>query len=173
MSTRHHALVRAMHWITFLALLAGYGLIWWRDGIDDPDTRRNILAWHATIGITVLAIAITRLISRILGDELLVPHPLSWWERAASTASHGLLYLAMVGIPLLGWLQVSARGRTPNVFGIMSLPPLIARNRDLAETLQHWHYVAAMALLAVIGLHVCAALYHHFIRRDNVLRAML
>lgn len=170
---RHHRLVRNLHWVTLLALIFGYSLIWWRDGLDDTGERSRVLAWHATVGLTVLAFAIARLLSRAFGDRLVVPHPLSRLERLGSTASHVLLYVAMIGIPLLGWLTVSARGRMPDVFGLLTLPALIAKDRDLADSLQQWHYLAAMAMLAVVGIHVCGALYHHFIKRDNVLRAML
>jgi len=170
---RHHRLVRNLHWVTFLALIFGYSLIWWRDGMDDTGERRLALAWHATVGLTVLAFAIARLVSRAFGDKLVVPHPLSRIERIGSTSSHVLLYVAMIGIPLLGWLTVSARGRLPDILGLVTLPALIAKDRDLADSLQQWHYLAAMAMLAVIGVHVCGALYHHFIKRDNVLRAML
>ena len=170
---RHHRLVRSLHWLTFLALVAGYVLIWWRDGMDDADTRRTVLAWHASIGLTVMAIAVARLISRIFGDRLIVAHPLTRLERFASTASHGLLYAALLGIPVLGWLTISARGRPFHVYGVLTLPGLIGKDRDLADSLQQWHYYAGLALLAVVALHACAALYHHFIKRDNVLRAML
>lgn len=170
---RHHRLVRSLHWLTFLALIAGYVLVWWRDGMDDSDVRRTVLSWHASIGLTVMAIAVARLISRVFGDDLIVAHPLSRLERFGSTASHGLLYAALLGIPVLGWLTVSARGRAFEVFGALGLPALIGKNRDLADSLQEWHYYAALALLAVIALHAIAALYHHFIKRDNVLRAML
>ncbi len=172
MGERHHGFARLLHWATFLVLVAGYSLIWWREGLDDPDTRRLVLNWHATAGFTIAILALARLVSRVLGDGWIVTHDLRPAERRAANLSHALLYGALLGIPVLGWLIVSARGRPVSVFGF-DLPLLIAKDRDFADVLQQWHYYAAMALLAVVAVHVLAALYHHFIRRDGVLRAML
>ena len=173
MADRHHVFARFLHWATFLVLAAGYLLIWWRDGLDDPDTRRVVLNWHATVGLTVVVLAAARLIARVLGDGWIVVHDLKPMERRAANLSHALLYAAIVGIPLLGWLVVSAKGRAVSVFGWFDLPLLIGKDRDLSDVLQQGHYYAAMALLAVVAVHVIAALYHHFIRKDGVLRAML
>ena len=173
MVDRHHGFARFLHWATFLVLAAGYALIWWRDGLDDPDTRRMVLNWHATAGLTVVVLGAARLIARAFGDGWIVVHELRPAERLAANLSHAALYMAIISIPLLGWLIVSARGRPVMVFGWVVLPALRGRDRDLADILQQWHYYAAMALLAVIAIHVIAALYHHYVRKDGVLRAML
>jgi cytochrome b561 len=117
-------------------------------------------------------LAAARLVARFFGEGWIVEHELAPLERRAANISHFVLYGAIVGIPTLGWLTVSARGRPVSVFGLFDLPALIAKDRDLADTLQQWHYFAALAMLAMVGLHVAAALYHHFIRKDAVLKAM-
>lgn len=172
-AARHSRVVRGLHWATVLALVAGFALIWWRDGLDDGDQRRLLLAWHATLGLAVLMLALGRLARRLAAGRD-VPHAaLSGWERRLSGGVHLLLYGLLVSLPLLGWLALSSRGRMPQLFGLVALPRLIERDRDLADLLQAWHERVAIALLCLVGLHVAAALFHHLVRRDGVLRSML
>jgi cytochrome b561 len=78
----------------------------------------------------------------------------------------------MLALPLLGWAQSSARARHFKLFDVQ-LPALIAQDPDRADILGEWHEWMAWAFLAIIGLHITASLYHHFIRRDGVLASML
>jgi cytochrome b561 len=90
----------------------------------------------------------------------------------ASRVTHGLIYTALVAMPLIGWAQSCAAARHLKLFG-SPFPALVGHDRDLADTLAAWHENVGWAFLALIGLHALAAIYHHYVRRDDLLRAML
>ena len=91
--------------------------------------------------------------------------------RIAAWLTHAALYAALLALPLLGWALSDAAGKPPHLFGL-ALPALVAEDDDLADRLLAWHQDLAWVLLALVSLHIAAALWHHFIRRDDVLRAM-
>ena len=82
------------------------------------------------------------------------------------------MYLAMISLPLLGWAQSSARARHFKLFDV-TLPSLLPHDPDFADVLADWHETLAWVFLGFIALHFLASLYHHFIRKDDVLRSML
>lgn len=172
-SPRHAGAVRASHWLTVALLVAAFALIWWREGLEDSAERRTVLAWHLTAGILVAFLTLTRILRRRFGAPLPQQPDLTEAERKASTLVHLGLYGLLVATPVVGYLAATTRGHAPGMFDHVPLPTLMARNRDLAEVLQGWHEWLAIAILVVVGLHVAGALFHHFIRKDGVLRSML
>jgi cytochrome b561 len=127
---------------------------------------------YCLLGLLILAITLARLSSRLLLGP--VAHhtdlPLPMW--LASRINHLLLYLLLMAMPLLGWAQSSARAHQFDIFGL-AIPRLIQRDPDVADILSAWHDWLAWVLLALILIHSLAALYHHYVRRDDVLRTML
>jgi cytochrome b561 len=95
------------------------------------------------------------------------------WETAAARGSHLLLYLLLFAVPLSGWLMSSAKGFQTVWFGVLPLPDLLEKNPALGETLAQLHATLNYLFLGVIGLHVAAALKHHFLDRDDVLARMV
>jgi cytochrome b561 len=91
--------------------------------------------------------------------------------RAVAALTHIALYGLLLALPLLGWALSNAQDRPVHLFGL-TLPALVGADEDLADSLQAWHIDAAWALLALVLLHTGAALWHHFMVRDDVLRAM-
>jgi len=92
--------------------------------------------------------------------------------RAAAWLTHAALYATLVALPLIGWALSNAEGKPVHLFGLV-LPALAADDEDLADRLLLWHQDVAWLLLALVTLHVAAALWHHFVFRDGVLRGML
>lgn len=172
-AVRHAPALRTLHWVTFTLLVVAFALIWWREGLDDSDARRSALAWHLTAGLCVLILTMARLLFRTVGTTLPQQPGLTDKERKASSVVHLSLYGLLLGTPVIGYLAVTTRGRAPGMFDALSLPALLERNRDLAEVLQDWHEWLAFGLLALAGLHLLGALYHHFVKKDGVLRSML
>jgi cytochrome b561 len=82
------------------------------------------------------------------------------------------MYGALLALPVLGWATTNAHGVTLKLFGVVPLPRVAIEDPDLADTLSDYHVWAAWALLALVVLHVAAACWHHFVRRDGVLPAM-
>lgn len=159
------------HWTTVLLVAAAYGIAFYRTGLDDPDQRLFWLDCHRAIGLSVLALTLMRLAGRqVLPVESM--HETTLLMRWLARASHIALYVGLVAMPLLGWAQSSAKMRTLKIFGAR-LPPLVRHDADLGDILGQWHETIGWLVLAVIGLHSLAALYHHFVRRDRILLDMI
>jgi len=160
------------HWTTVLLVTASFAIAWTRTMMEDLPERAFWLDIHRTIGFVVLALTLVRLAGRALVGPPSNGADLPLGYRLASRVVHLLLYAGLIAIPLLGWAQSSARARHFNLFGI-SVPALVRHDRDFADVLGWWHENLAWALLALILVHALAALYHHYVLRDDVLRAML
>lgn len=160
------------HWITALLVIATFAIAWIRKDIDALEFRAFWLDVHRTIGFVILALTVARLAWRLrvgpLSQRADLP-PALW---LASRATHFLIYACLIVMPLLGWAQSSARARHFNLFGV-PMPALVRHNRDLADSLGWWHEQIGWVLFALIFLHAVAALYHHYVRRDEVVRTML
>lgn len=172
---RHHPAVIALHWFTVGAIVITVSLILIREDIEGRSTKQFLLDWHRSFGFLIFVVMLLRLALRYFLRVGAIDHGLPFFLVILSKAGHVVLYVLLLAIPLLGWAQSCARGQVVNLFGLIPLPslPLIERNRELAETLATWHETAAWLLLAVVFAHASAALWHHFVRRDTVLRSML
>jgi cytochrome b561 len=128
---------------------------------------------HKSFGILVLMLGAVRIGWR-LGNPW--PGPVDTvppWQRKLARVLHLLLLAMMLALPLSGWAMSSAGDHPVSFFGLFTLPPLLAVDKDLGKSLSEVHEVLAWTLLALLVLHVGAALRHHFIARDATLRRML
>lgn len=135
-----------------------------------PDTLVDL---HLSFGAFILFLTVIRLVWRITHPVALAPDPEAPWRRMAASASHFTLYLLLVAVPLIGWADASARGFPVELLGLIRLPALVSGDAHLAGLLGDIHATAAYGLLGLIGVHVLAALYHHFWLRDDTLLRML
>lgn len=162
----------AVHWATAVAILVAVALVLYRDTVDDKALRALLLDIHRQIGLSVMLATLLRLSLRWrvppLPEDTTAP-----LVRLAAAATHLLLYALMLALPLLGWALFNSRGHDATLLGALPLPRLVETDPDLADTLADWHQWVAWTLLAVSGLHAVAALWHHYVRGDAVLRAML
>ena len=99
--------------------------------------------------------------------------PAPAWQQRAAHLTHGALYLLFFAVPLVGWAYSSAAGFPIVWFGVLPLPDFVSPDKALAEAIKPWHRALAWALAALVGLHVAAALKHHFIDRNGLLKRML
>lgn len=159
------------HWLTVILVSAAYLIAHYREGIDDPDARLFWLDCHRSVGLALLALTVLRLVARtVLPFEPL--HEPNALMKIVARITHILLYAGLVAMPLLGWAQSSAKAHKFKLFG-MKFPSLVHHNADLGDLLGAWHEGIAWTLLALIGLHSAAALFHHFVLRDRVLLDMI
>jgi cytochrome b561 len=168
----HHPFTRILHWTTFALLIVAAGSVSAREFIDDQAARQLLLAIHEWSGLTVLTLIVPRLAWRVYASIGRLHATMSPRTRIAAALGHYALYATTLALPVLGWLTANAYGQTLRLFGLLPLPTLVARDREFGYGLQDWHVDAAWALLALVIGHVAAALWHHYIRRDNVLRSM-
>lgn len=167
---------RGFHWATVLlvTILVPLGLYMvWRGNATNFDAMTNTLYdTHKTIGFGLLCLIVARLIYRLRNGAPPDEPTLEPWQRVLSHLTHWGLYALLLVIPALGWLGVSFYGAR-SLFGLVSLPPISAKNEDTATLVFTLHYYAAMLLVLMVTAHVGAAIYHHVIRGDGVLRRML
>ncbi|WNL44375.1 cytochrome b/b6 domain-containing protein [Dyella sp. BiH032] len=162
--------MRLLHWITAACVIVVAALALIRDETAGRVARQWLLEGHRHGGLLVLALVLVRLGLRVRFGKL--PHVVhSRLLRAAAVLTHAALYAALLAMPLIGWALSNAEDKPVHLFGL-TLPALVADDEDLADRLLVWHQDVAWVLLALVSLHVAAALWHHFVRRDGVLRSM-
>ncbi|MEW5770428.1 MAG: cytochrome b/b6 domain-containing protein [Pseudomonadota bacterium] len=162
----------ALHWLTLGLIAAAAFIGWWLDGMPLSPLKLQLYAWHKWLGLLVLSLLPLRLLLRAL-DPLDQGAELTPWEARLSGVVHGLLYLLMCVVPLVGWLHSSAAGFSVVWFGVLPLPDLVGKDAALAAILRQAHAATVASLLALVALHALAALYHRHVRRDAVLARML
>lgn len=168
----HPVPVITAHWVSALLLVLSFALVLSRELIDGTALRAVLLDGHRGVGLLIG-------VATLLRFALRLRHPLadtagesSAWQRWSASAAHGALYVLLLSLPVLGYLLTNARGQAVNLPVLGALPALVAKDLDLADTLEAWHGTAAWTLLALVAAHFAAALWHHRVRRDNVLVAM-
>jgi cytochrome b561 len=170
---RHPALVLAMHWGSVLAIVVSVAAMFVRDAIEDAAARQWLLQIHRQLGLLVLGVALVRIAYRLLKGLADHARETRIALRLAAHGAHLALYAALIALPLVGWALSSAHGISLRALGIVPLPALVAPDSELADTLDDYHVWLAWALLGLVALHAAAALWHHYMRRDAVLAAML
>lgn len=170
---RYGYLTISLHWLMLILLVAVYASIELREFFPKgSDPRAALKALHFMLGLSVLGFALLRLGVRLSGPTpRIVPEP-GRWEKRSAKFMHIALYVLMIAMPLAGWLILSAAGKPIPFFGLQ-LPALIGENKDLAKQIEEVHEVVGTAGYFLIGLHAAAALFHHYIKRDNTLVRIL
>lgn len=127
--------------------------------------------WHKAFGLIALALVLGRILWRRRGP---VPRttPLAPFEEKWSHRTHIGLYALMIIVPVTGWLASSFFGSPTKFFGLFAVPPIVPKWKPGVAIFYWAHFVLAWLILSVVAAHVAAALYHHFHRKDDVLRAM-
>lgn len=162
-----------LHWLMLLLFVAVYGTIELRELFDKgSDPREALKTWHFMLGMLVFVLVWLRLAARLSGPTPAIAPDLPKLQQLSSRLFHLALYLLMIGMPLAGWLMLSAAGKPIPFFGL-ELPALIGENKALAKQIKEVHEFVGTAAYYLIGLHVAVALYHHFLRHDNTLTRML
>lgn len=162
-----------LHWLTaaLVLFMIAAGLLMVR--LPQGELQNLLFDLHRSTGVLIFPLVLIRLIYRWrhmpppLPDDL---HPL---QNLAAHLNHYALYALLLVNPLLGWWATSAYGVAVNVFWVFDLPPLVAQDRPFSVTLLLVHRSVGFAIAALVAMHIGAALYHHFIRRDRILLRML
>jgi cytochrome b561 len=134
--------------------------------------KLEIYALHKSFGILILWLVGLRIVWKLFSVKI-EPHANhQWWERALAKLTHIFLYIAMIGMPLSGWLMSSA-GEYPVPFFGLQMPDLVDKNKELAGLMRNTHEILAYMLIVAVGLHAAGALKHHFIDKDTTLIGMM
>lgn len=184
-SNRYTTVAITLHWLIAVLIVAMIFAGWQTDDLRqalfegdasvDPQTVAFLFNWHKTIGILILALSVFRLVWRLTHKQPSLPDGMNAFERFAATATHWAFYVLIIGMPLAGWITASASGFPSFFFNSESLPipELMGENEAVYGVVSQIHSKSAWAILALLGLHIAAALKHHFIDRDDVLTRMV
>lgn len=163
-----------LHWIIALLIVAAFGLGWIMTDIPGFSViKLKYYSWHKWIGVTVFALAVIRVLWRMTHPAPALPNSIPQWQQKASHILHWVLYALIFIAPLSGYFYSLAAGFPVVYLGIVPLPVFIDPNPALAGQLKELHEAAVTLMAWLVGLHVLAALKHHFIDKDGVLIRML
>lgn len=176
-SERYVLSLRIIHWATAVAILAAYLLADAGENGEEGGAAASgaqAMQWHYTAGLAVLLLAVLRLLIHINAKAPpIVPAPSALTTMTARIV-HLALYVFLIVEPILGWLQLSYGGEQITLPWLgWQLPALVHADNQAKELVGEWHELIGNIFYAVIGLHIAAALWHHFIRRDSTLKRML
>ena len=170
---RYGRLSIILHWVTLALLIGVYACIELREMYPRGSEPREMLKmWHFMLGLTVFFLVWVRLAARLLGSTPPIVPAAPKWQLMIANIVELALYALMIVLPLLGWLTLSADGDAIPFFGL-ELPALVGENKPLAERMEEIHKTLATIGYFLIGLHGAAALFHHYVQRDNTLKRMM
>ncbi|MEP6739205.1 MAG: cytochrome b [Caldimonas sp.] len=163
---------KAMHWLIAVLILTQYVISVLMPDFGPHTVPGPLINLHLSFGILILVLMAVRVIHRWVAPVPLDMPDAPPWERRAARATHIAFYVILLFSPFLGWASASAHNVQVVVFGLVPLPDLAAPKAGWALAAGDIHIYLMWTLLALIGLHVAGALYHHFVRHDGVLRRM-
>jgi len=162
-----------LHWVIGLLILAAFPLGLYMHGLPLSPDKLKLFSYHKWIGVTVLMLAVVRIAWRFTFRPPELPSTMRRWERFAALVMHCLLYALLFAVPLSGWITSSATGFQTVWFGVIPLPDLVGRDKEFGQFLLTLHASLNYLLIALVGIHIAAALKHHFIAHDYVLIQMI
>ena len=171
--TRYSAVAQAFHWIIAGLIVIQFVLASLEDDLPIGAHKLALLARHKSVGMTILMLAILRLLWRLKNPPPELPDGMSPLERTLARATHIAFYVLLFAMPLTGWMMSSAKNYSVSWFGLFTWPNLIGKNAAAFNFLHSTHAILSDALWVIAVLHILAALKHHFWNKDTVLLRML
>jgi superoxide oxidase len=170
---RYGRLSILLHWVTLALMIGVYACIELREMYPrGSDLREGLKTWHFMLGLTVFFLVWVRITARLIGKTPPIVPAAPKWQLVIANVVELALYGLMVLLPILGWVTLSAEGKPIPYFGVQ-LPALVGESKQLAERTEEVHTTLATIGYFLIGLHAAAALFHHYVQRDNALRRMV
>lgn len=170
---RYSGVAIGLHWLIAIAIIGSFTVGLYMVDLPLSPQKLKIYSWHKWAGVTIFLCVVLRLGWRLSHRPPELPAGMPDWQRKAAEATHVLLYLLMFAVPLSGWLMSSAKGFQTVWFGVLPLPDLLDKNKELGDLLQQVHKLLNFGMAALVIAHLGAALKHHFLDRDDVLTRML
>ncbi len=165
---------KALHWLMFVLVLGLYGLTFGDSLFERGDPSRAFAWWlHISFGLLLAAFVVWRVVLRLINGVPELPASMTGIERTLAKTGHFALYALLIVIPVLGILLTWFRGDALSFFGLFAVPAPFRPDRSTAGLIKELHDLGANGILILAGLHALAALWHHFVRKDDVLMRML
>lgn len=170
-ATAYDGVAKFLHWLVVVLIAAQFVIGWTMPDIHKGTRPDGLIAWHLGVGAMLIAVVLLRIIWRLAHPP--APADVSPFLRGVSHLTHGLLYLTLVAVPVLGWANASSRGWSVKLFGLLPYPAIAPAGSSVGHAMGDIHGYLAWVLFALIALHIAAALFHRFILKDRVLHGML
>jgi len=164
---------KALHWLMAILLFGLLALGFYMHDLPLSPDKLKLYSWHKWAGVTAFLLLAIRLLWRLTHRPPALPDSMPKLMQFAAHAGHLMLYLLMIAIPLSGWLMSSAKGFQTVYFGLLPIPDLLDKNKELGDLLALVHKSLNLLFVAVLAGHIGAALKHHFIDKDDILTRML
>lgn len=172
-ATRYTTTAISLHWLAALLIFATFPLGVYAHELALSPLKLKLVSYHKWLGVTIFLLTVARLAWRMKHTPPPLPETIPLWQQRAAHGLHLLLYTLLFAIPLTGWLMSSAKGFPVVYLGLVQLPDLVGKDKALGELLTTVHQTLNFGLLVLVGMHIAAALKHHFIEHDATLRRML
>lgn len=170
---RYHAISISLHWLMLFLIAAVYALMEFHEWAPKGSMLRTEMKnWHFILGLSVLVLVCIRVAARVLTPTPRITPPPHLVQLRIGQTAHLIFYVFMFAMPILGWLILDASGKPIPLFGF-DLPQLVDPDKTLARDLKELHETIAEAGYVLIALHALAALYHHYIMKDDTLVRMM
>jgi cytochrome b561 len=166
------SLTKALHWIIVILIINQWVIAERAEELKGLE-KLQALSWHKSFGMTILMLAIIRLVWRWMNPVPDLRAETKPWERVLAKVSHVLLYALIFALPLTGWMMSSARNFPVSWFKQFQFPDLVAPSDQTFHQMNDLHHLLFGVLVVVALLHIAGALKHHFIDRNDVLKRML
>jgi len=171
--TRYGAVAQVFHWLIAALIVTQFVLANWAADLPLGAHKLALLARHKSFGMTILMLAVLRLLWRLKNRPPELPPGMTPLERTLARATHVVFYVLLFAMPLTGWMMSSAKNYSVSWFGLFTWPNLIGKNETAFDFLRSTHHILSDALFVIAVLHILAALKHHFWNKDDVLLRML
>jgi cytochrome b561 len=162
---------KLLHWLTAILIFIQIPLGFYAEELKLSPLKLDLFVWHKSIGMLVLLLAILRLLWRINGTIPKTPDA-SQLQRRLSQLAHALLYSLMIALPISGWIITSAANIPTKLFWLIKLPAITGPDEALKSMASEVHEICVTMLIIILVVHIGAALRHHFILRDSILKRM-
>jgi len=173
-SAQYGLITKGLHWLIAILIIALLGIGWWMVDLSYFDPwYHDALTWHKSLGLIVGLVVTFKLTWGLIDTPPKPQSTLSSFEKTASGLAHNTLRLAMLVIPVTGYLVSTSEGAAIEVFNWFSFPAAMQINEGARDIAIDVHYYFAYTTLALVILHATAALKHQFIDRKGTLKRML
>jgi cytochrome b561 len=162
-----------LHWLVAICVLTTAPVAIAMTRVGKGPTQDALYNFHKSLGVVILILMILRLINRLAVGALAPEAGIEPWQKTVSSIVHTSLYVLLLAMPIVGYIANSAYGATTPFFGLFEIPAIMGKNEQLATQLFTLHRWVGWLVVLLALTHISAALYHHFIRGDVVLKRML
>jgi len=173
MTDRYTHTAITLHWLIALLIFAAFPLGVYMHELPLSPEKLRLYSYHKWIGVTIFMLAVIRVSWRATHLPPALPEAMPNWEKFAAHTTHYALYVLIFIIPVSGWLMSSAKGFQTVWFGVLPLPDLVGKDKELGDLLLEVHKLLNFLMLGLLLGHVGAAFKHHFIQHDDILARMV